>query len=52
MLMNHPYLVSWLEIARHALKDADFFDGVADHLDISDEEMQKLRDALETFMEV
>ena len=50
MKADHPFIVSWLEIARYALKDPIFFDDVANHLDVSDEEMQQLRDTLENFM--
>lgn len=51
MKMNHPFLVSWLEVARLALCDADFFDLAAQEMDLSDEEMQRLRDSLESFLE-
>ena len=50
MKMDHPFLLSWLEIARIALRDADLFDLIAQEMDLSDEEMMQLRDTLEEFM--
>ena len=50
MKMDHPYLLSWLEIARIALRDADLFDRAAEELALSDEEMASLRDTLDQFM--
>lgn len=50
MRMDHPFLISWLEITRIALRDADLFDVAAAEMDLSDEEMMRLRDALEQFM--
>ena len=38
MKMDHPYLLSWLKIARIALRDADLFDMAAEELALSDEE--------------
>ena len=38
--------VSLLEVARIALRDADMFDQCADEMDLSDEEMIRLRDLL------
>lgn len=50
MKMEHPYLLSWLEAARLALQDADFFDYCADSMDLSDAEMQNLRNTLQDFL--
>lgn len=50
MKMDHPYLLSWLEVARIALRDADLFDMAAAEMDLTDEEMMRLRDTLEQFM--
>lgn len=50
MKMDHPYLLSWLEIARIALRDADLFDMAAEELALNDEEMLNLRDTLDQFM--
>lgn len=44
-------LITLLECARMGIADADNFDDLADRLDISDEEMTKLRDKLHTFMQ-
>jgi hypothetical protein len=38
------------EIARLALRDADFFDLVAEELDLTDKELLKIRDSLEEEM--
>jgi ATP phosphoribosyltransferase regulatory subunit HisZ len=40
----------YLEVARVALGDADIFDGVAESLDLSDDEMLRLREQLTEFM--
>ncbi len=50
MKMDHPYLLSWLKIARIALRDADLFDMAAEELALSDEEMANYRDTLDQFM--
>ena len=50
MKMDHPYMLSWLEVARIALRDADLFDMAAVEMDLTDEEMMRLRDTLEQFM--
>ena len=50
MKMDHPYLLSWLEITRIALRDADLFDMAAEELALSDEEMANYRDTLDQFM--
>jgi len=42
--------LSVMEIARVALIDADLFDLMANKLDLSDKEMQKLRDKIEAAM--
>ena len=39
-----------LEAARITLGDADLFDGIADSLDISDEELKRLQEKLINFM--
>lgn len=39
-------LVTYLEIARMALRDGDFFDDCAEEMDLSDAEMVALRDKL------
>lgn len=43
-------LITLLEAARITLADADLFDGIADSLDISDEELKSLQDKLINFM--
>ena len=43
-------LVTYLEIARIALADAETFDRCAEQMDISDSEMQRLREKLTLFM--
>jgi hypothetical protein len=43
-------LISILEIARVALADAETFDYMADYLDMSDEQMQKLGNKLDLAM--
>jgi hypothetical protein len=40
-------LITYLEIARMALADGDFFDQTAIDLDLSDSEMIRLRDNLD-----
>lgn len=44
-------LVTYLEIARMALRDGDFFDACAEEMDLSDAKMQRLRDKLHKYME-
>lgn len=43
-------LITYLEAARVALADADAFDHLAEQLDLSDEEMIRLRDNLQTYL--
>ncbi len=43
-------LIAILEAARIALADADTFDHIAEELDIEDEELSRLRDSLEKYM--
>jgi len=43
-------LITYLEIARVAFADADIFDHIADQLDLSDEEMIRLRENLQTYL--
>ena len=43
-------LIIILEAARIALADADTFDQIAEELDIEDEELSRLRDSLEKYM--
>jgi hypothetical protein len=51
MKMDHPYLLTWLEVARIALRDADLFDMAAKELAASDkEEMAILRNTLDQFL--
>ena len=40
-----------LEAARIAFADADIFDGIADHLDLSDETMIELREKLQKYLD-
>ena len=47
----HAYLQTWLEIARVALQDAEFFDYMAEISEISDSEMQNIRNTLEEFLQ-
>lgn len=42
---------TYMEIARRALTDAELFDRMVEELDISDEDMQRLRDQLQTFLD-
>jgi len=48
MQMNHPYLLSWLEVARIALRDPHFLKLACG--DNPDEEAKNLRDVLENFL--
>jgi hypothetical protein len=50
MKMDHPYLLTWLEVARIALRDADLFDMAAKELAASDKEMANLRNTLDQFL--
>ena len=43
-------LVTLLEAARIALSDAEVFDHIAGEMDVKDEELCDLRDALEKYM--
>jgi hypothetical protein len=43
-------LITYLESARVAFADADIFDHIADQLDLSDEEMIRLRENLQTYL--
>jgi len=43
-------LTTLLEAARITLGDADLFDGIAESLDISDEELKRLQEKLINFM--
>ncbi len=51
MDLTQTELTEYLEIARLALQDADFFDTVAEACDLSDEYMQQQRDKLQLLME-
>ena len=44
-------LITYLEAARLALADADIFDHVVEQLDIADEEMTRLTESLQTFLD-
>ena len=48
--LPHEDLVTYLEIARRGLADAELFDEMAKKLDISDEEMIRLREQLDSYM--
>ena len=43
-------LITYLEAARVAFSDADVSDGIAEQMDISDAEMIRLRDQLQSFL--
>ena len=42
-------LLVYLELARTAMADADTFDEIAEEMDLSDEEMQGLRENLHNY---
>jgi hypothetical protein len=48
---NDDELITILEFARLAISDANFFDEIIEKTDISDEEMIRLREKLQSFME-
>lgn len=47
---SESQLVTLLEAARIALSDADVFEDMASEMDIQDDELRALRDALEKYM--
>jgi hypothetical protein len=43
-------IITYLEAARVAIADADIFDHIAEQLDISDEELIRLREDLQKYL--
>lgn len=43
-------IITYLEVARFALADADTFDYIAEELDLSDAELIRLRENLQSYL--
>lgn len=50
--MNHPYLLTWLELASVALADYEFRKHVLEISDISENELENMTKTLDAFLDV